>query len=48
MARSHIRKLLDEVDWKISGNDGAASALGVPPSTLRSKTKRLGISREPV
>ena len=43
--REHILKVLDETGWKISGNSGAASKLGMPPSTLRSKMKRLAIVR---
>jgi transcriptional regulator with GAF, ATPase, and Fis domain len=44
--RSHILQVLDQTDWTIAGKTGAASALGMPPSTLRSKMKRLGINRE--
>ncbi len=44
--RAHIIKVLEESMWKISGKNGAAAVLNVPPSTLRSKMKRLGISRE--
>ena len=43
--RDHILSVLDEADWKISGTDGAASRLGIPPSTLRSKMKKLSIQR---
>ena len=44
--RDHIVSVLDSVGWKISGSNGAASLLGMPPSTLRSKMKRLGIERQ--
>ena len=44
--RAHIIHVLNRTEWKVAGSDGAASALGIPPSTLRSKMKRLGISRE--
>ena len=44
--RTHIIGVLDQTNWKISGADGAASILGIPESTLRSKMKRLGISRQ--
>ncbi|MDX1515257.1 MAG: sigma 54-interacting transcriptional regulator [Woeseiaceae bacterium] len=43
--REHITTTLEECRWKISGQRGAAAALGVPPSTLRSKMKKLGIER---
>lgn len=43
--RDHILAILDETNWKISGRSGAASKLGVPPSTLRSKMKKLAIVR---
>lgn len=41
----HILAVLEESDWKISGKTGAAAQLGMPPSTLRSKMKKLHISR---
>ena len=43
--RRHIMTVLDECKWKISGTHGAAARLGIPPSTLRSKMKRLAIAR---
>ena len=43
--RAHIVSVLHQADWKVSGFGGAADRLGIPPSTLRSKMKRLGISR---
>ncbi|MEM8814802.1 MAG: sigma 54-interacting transcriptional regulator [Pseudomonadota bacterium] len=45
--REHILKVLEDTGWKISGGAGAAAKLGVPPSTLRSKMKKLSISRPP-
>lgn len=41
--REEILSALDRTRWRISGDFGAATLLGVPPSTLRSKMKRLGI-----
>lgn len=41
----HIRRVLDHCGWKVSGPDGAAAILGLQPSTLRSKMKKLGIER---
>ena len=43
--RDHILSVLEAADWKISGTHGAASQLGIPPSTLRSKMKKLSIHR---
>ena len=41
--KTYISKVLELKKWKISGKDGAASILGLPPSTLRSKMNKLGI-----
>jgi formate hydrogenlyase transcriptional activator len=41
--KEHILKVLKETSWKIEGPNGAASILGVKPSTLRSRMKKLGI-----
>jgi PAS domain S-box-containing protein len=43
--RKHIIHILEKCKWKINGNNGAAQKLGIPPSTLRSKMKKLNISR---
>lgn len=43
--KTHIIKVLDDCDWKINGEEGAANKLGMPPSTLRSKMKKLNIKR---
>ncbi|MCX5914164.1 MAG: sigma 54-interacting transcriptional regulator [Deltaproteobacteria bacterium] len=45
MERDHIFKVLQETRWKINGEGGAASILGLHPSTLRSRIKKLGIKR---
>jgi DNA-binding NtrC family response regulator len=44
--REHIFKILNYCSGRISGSIGAAEILGVPPSTLNSKMKRLGIERK--
>lgn len=41
----YVRAVLGEVGFKIEGVSGAAARLGVPPSTLRSRMRKLGISR---
>lgn len=43
--RDHILSVLEEAKWRISGQKGAATKLGIPPSTLRSKMKKLSIER---
>jgi DNA-binding NtrC family response regulator len=46
MEKEHILNILGFCKGKISGAQGAATLLGVPPSTLHSKMKRLGIQRK--
>lgn len=43
--RQHIARTLDSVNWVIAGKQGAADILDLPPSTLRSKMKKLNIQR---
>ena len=43
--RRHIVETLRATGWRVEGPDGAAKRLGVNPSTLRSRMKKLGISR---
>jgi len=43
--RRHIIEMLKSCQGKISGGSGAAEILGIPPSTLHSKMKKLGITR---
>jgi|GEM_PF-643620 len=45
MERDYILEVLKTTDWKIGGKDSAAAILGLPPSTLRSKIKKLGLKR---
>jgi PAS domain S-box-containing protein len=45
--RQHILGVLKMTDWRVSGKGGAAERLGLKPSTLESKMKRLGIRRAP-
>ncbi|MDN3656100.1 sigma 54-interacting transcriptional regulator [Ferruginibacter paludis] len=44
--REYILKVLKHVKGRISGEGGAAALLGLPPSTLNSRIKRLGIRKE--
>jgi formate hydrogenlyase transcriptional activator len=43
--RTHICQLLRETGWRIEGPKGAARLLGLNPSTLRTRMKKLGIRR---
>ncbi len=44
--RAHILKTLKQAGWRIEGVSGAASILGLNPSTLRSRMKKMGIQRQ--
>ena len=41
----HIRSVLEESGWRVKGKGNAAARLGLNPSTLRSRMKKLGIAR---
>lgn len=41
--KRHIQSVLDLTKGKIQGDDGAAALLGLPPSTLRNRMRKLGI-----
>ncbi len=43
--RAHILKALEMVGWRVSGTGGAAECLGLKPSTLEFRMKKLGITR---
>ena len=45
VARRHLLQTLEECGGVIEGPDGAAARLGLKPATLRSRMKKLGISR---
>jgi PAS domain S-box-containing protein len=44
--RDNILRALQVSDWRVSGKGGAAEMLGINPSTLTSRMKSLGISRQ--
>ena len=46
MERSYIIKTLEKCAWKVGGEGGAARLLGLKPTTLHSKMKKLGIRRK--
>jgi formate hydrogenlyase transcriptional activator len=41
--REHILETLQQTDWLIGGQDGAANRLGLPRTTLIYKMRKLGI-----
>ncbi|MCF7984117.1 MAG: sigma 54-interacting transcriptional regulator [Thiohalocapsa sp.] len=43
--RAHILCVLDKTAWQVSGQRGAARILGLKPTTLESRMKKLGIRR---
>lgn len=43
--REHLLTVLQQCGWKINGAGNAADRLGLKPSTLRSRMKKLGIGR---
>jgi transcriptional regulator with GAF, ATPase, and Fis domain len=43
--RAHILQTLEQTHWRIRGAGGAAERLGLKPTTLESRMKRLGLSR---
>jgi DNA-binding NtrC family response regulator len=44
--RDNLYAVLRKTDWKIQGANGAAELLGVKPTTLISRIKKLGLKRE--
>jgi formate hydrogenlyase transcriptional activator len=45
LERAHIRRVLDAVAWRVEGEHGAAEQLGLNPSTLRGRMRKLGIRK---
>ena len=45
MERRHIVAALEQTDWRIAGQGGAAEVLGLKRTTLQAKMKKLGIKR---
>ena len=46
MEHETIVRVLEETDWKIEGKNGAADILGINPSTLRGRMRKLGIRKK--
>jgi len=45
MERAYILRVLEGVGWQIEGERGAARILGINPSTLRGRMRKLGIRK---
>ena len=43
--KSNIEKALEQTDWKIYGTGGAAELLGLKPTTLLSRIKKMGLQK---
>ncbi len=43
--QSHIVSVMEKTGWRIRGKGGAAELLGLKPTTLESRMKKLGITR---
>jgi transcriptional regulator with GAF, ATPase, and Fis domain len=43
--RRHIVAVLEQTRWRIRGRHGAASLLGLKPTTLEARMAKLGIKR---
>lgn len=46
MERQHIVDVLERTNWRVSGDKGAAKILGLNPTTLEARMKKLGIERQ--
>ena len=44
--REHILAVLELTGWRVSGERGAAGQLGMKPTTLEARMKKLGITRK--
>ncbi len=45
LEQRNILKALDQTRWKIFGKDGAAELLGIPPTTLTTRMKRMNLKK---
>jgi transcriptional regulator with GAF, ATPase, and Fis domain len=41
---AHIRRVLEKTGGRVEGKNGAAEMLGLHPSTLRARMRKLGIA----
>jgi len=45
LERGHILRVLEETGWRVSGRGGAAEIMGLKPTTLEARMKKLRIRR---
>jgi transcriptional regulator with GAF, ATPase, and Fis domain len=45
LERENLRRALEQTRWKISGPGGSAELLGLKPTTLASRIRKLGLVR---
>ena len=45
LERENLLKILGKTGWKIKGAHGAAELLGIKPTTLLSRMKKMGLER---
>ena len=45
LTRQHIISALEQTGWRVSGPRGAAQLLGLKPTTLEARMKKMGIAR---
>ena len=46
LERDNVLRALEQTRWHVYGPTGAASLLGIKPTTLASRMKRMGLARE--
>ena len=45
MERKHILEVMELTEWRVRGEGGAAGILGLKPTTLEARMRKLGIKR---
>jgi transcriptional regulator with GAF, ATPase, and Fis domain len=45
LERENLLRILERSNWKVMGPDGAAELLGVKPTTLMTRMKKMGLNR---
>jgi formate hydrogenlyase transcriptional activator len=48
MERAHILAVMERTGWRVRGSNGAAEILGLKPTTLDSRMKKLGVKRKTI